>query len=107
MKACRFEHIYGVDFSGAKKAGENTWVARLVPASLKSNPHRLRLINLHRLADLAGTADREPALRTLVALVRQSEDALWAFDFPRFARRGDATAVVVVRPTRLGPRLGR
>lgn len=82
MRACRFEHIYGVDFSGAKKAGENTWVARLVPAPVRSNPHRLRLIDLHRLTDLAGTADREPALRTLVALVRQSDAALWALDFP-------------------------
>ena len=79
---CSFQHVYGVDFSGAKKAGENTWVAHLVPDPRKSNPHRLRLIDLHRLTLLAGTADREPALRTLVALVRQSDAALWAFDFP-------------------------
>ena len=38
-----FQHVYGVDFSGAKLAGENTWIARLTPAPLKSDPHRLRL----------------------------------------------------------------
>jgi hypothetical protein len=80
--ACSFQHVYGVDFSGAKKAGENTWVAHLVPDPRKSNPHRLRLINLQCLTRLAGTADREPALQTLVQLVRQSDAALWAFDFP-------------------------
>ena len=77
-----FQNVFGVDFSGAKRAGENTWVAHLVPHPRKSNPHRLRLLGLHRLTTLAGTADREPALRTLVSLVRQSDAALWAFDFP-------------------------
>lgn len=77
-----FQHVYGVDFSGAKRAGENTWVAHLVPHPRKSNPHRLRLLSLHPLTRLAGTAERGPALRTLVSLVRQSDAALWAFDFP-------------------------
>jgi hypothetical protein len=31
-------------FSGARLAGANTWITRLVPAPLKSDPHRLRLI---------------------------------------------------------------
>ena len=26
-----FDTIYGVDFSGAKEAGRNTWVARVEP----------------------------------------------------------------------------
>lgn len=78
----RFCHFYGVDFSGARLAGENTWVARLVPAPLKSNPGRLRLEELHRLTTLAGTAERGPALQTLAATIRGSDRALWAFDFP-------------------------
>jgi hypothetical protein len=83
MTAVRsFQHVFGVDFSGARLAGENTWVARLIPAPLKSAPHRLRLIELHRLTALAGTAERGPALRTLVGMIRGSDAALWAFDFP-------------------------
>jgi hypothetical protein len=77
-----FEHFYGVDFSGAKLAGENTWVAHLVPAPFKRDPHRLRLEALHRLTRLAGTAARDPALATLVSHVRGSDAALWAMDFP-------------------------
>jgi hypothetical protein len=77
-----FQQLFGVDFSGAKLAGENTWVARLVPAPRKSNPDRLRLIAVERLTHLAGTAERGPVLSTLVSLVRSSDAALWGFDFP-------------------------
>ena len=77
-----FEHIYGVDFSGAKLAGENTWVAHLVPAPLKRHPDRLRLLALHRLTRLAGSAERAPALAALVKHIRSSDGALWAMDFP-------------------------
>lgn len=77
-----FQHVFGVDFSGARLAGENTWIARLLPAPLKSNPNRLRLVDLHRLTTLAKTAERSTALRTLVAMIRASDAALWAFDFP-------------------------
>jgi hypothetical protein len=74
----RIRSVYGVDFSGAKLAGRNTWIARL------TNPARgpARLVELHRLEALAGTADRAPSLAHLVRLVRESEAALWAFDFP-------------------------
>jgi len=70
--------VYGVDFSGAKLAGRNTWIARL------THPVRgsARLIELHRLETLAGTADRAQSLAHLVRLVRESDAALWAFDFP-------------------------
>ena len=47
-----FHHFFGVDFSGARLAGENTWIARLVPARLKSDPQRPRLIDLDRLRAL-------------------------------------------------------
>lgn len=77
-----FDHVFGVDFSGARLAGENTWVAHLVPAPLQRQPHRLRLVELTRLTKLAGTAAREPALAALVQLIRQSDAALWAMDFP-------------------------
>lgn len=70
--------VYGVDFSGAKLAGRNTWIARL------ANPVRgpARLVELHRLETLAGTADRAGALAHLVRLIRASDAALWALDFP-------------------------
>jgi hypothetical protein len=75
--------VYGVDFSGAALAGRTTWVARcaVVPRARRSaGEPALRLESLDRLADLAGTAERGPALAHLVAMVRASRSALWAVD---------------------------
>lgn len=70
--------VYGVDFSGAKLAGRNTWIARV------TNPVRgpARLVELHCLETLTGIADRAVSLAHLVRLVRDSDAALWALDFP-------------------------
>lgn len=72
-----FESVYGVDFSGAKLAGENIWIARVVPRR-----GRGELIELSRLRALCGTDDREPALAHLVGLIAASAGALWGMDFP-------------------------
>lgn len=88
-----FEVFYGVDFSGARLAGRNMWVARAEPVGrgtgglhppLARNGSRpqLALISLDRVESLCGTADRAPAMAHLVGLVRASENALWGFDFP-------------------------
>ena len=69
--------FFGVDFSGAKEAGRNVWVARATRSG-----RRLRLRELNSLERLAGTAARGPALAHLVHLIRTSTDALWAMDFP-------------------------
>ncbi len=74
-------HFYGVDFSGAKRAGENTWVARLELTGGKRGP-AFALAALDRLEALAGTAARGPALAHLVGMVLESDAALWGFDFP-------------------------
>jgi len=87
--------IFGVDFSGARKAGRTIWIARvepddcgmLGPALVNSRPGRstrpaCRLADLQRLEDLCGTADRAPALAFLVEAIAQSQQALWALDFP-------------------------
>ncbi len=83
LSARSFQSVYGVDFSGARLAGRNTWVARLEPrwASRRSR-FRLALIELDCLERLAGTADRAPALAHLVRLIAASDRALWAMDFP-------------------------
>ena len=73
----KFKFIYGVDFSGAKLAGENIWIACLVPRR-----DRYELVELSRLRALSGTAEREPALAHLVKLVASSQSALWGMDFP-------------------------
>jgi hypothetical protein len=73
----KFRSIYGVDFSGAKLAGENIWIARLIPRR-----RSYELVELSRLRSLCGTADREPALAHLVELIADSQDALWGLDFP-------------------------
>ncbi len=78
MRVPEFATVYGVDFSGAKRAGRNIWIARLdVPAR-----GRPRLVALDRLEALCGTAERAPCLAALVRMVNESESALWGFDCP-------------------------
>lgn len=73
--------VFGVDFSGARLAGENTWIARVEPSGRPDRPPFV-LAALDRLSTLAGTAERGPTLRALVDLVLGSRSALWGFDFP-------------------------
>jgi hypothetical protein len=78
-----FSSVFGVDFSGAKLAGRNIWVARLESVRRgPKGPHRLRLTELASLETLCGSADRAPALAHLTQMIRGSRDALWAMDFP-------------------------
>jgi hypothetical protein len=78
MRIPEFTSFYGVDFSGAKLAGRNAWVARVEPR----RRGRPVLVALDRLEALCGTAERRPALEHLVELVAASESALWGCDFP-------------------------
>jgi hypothetical protein len=73
-----FDTIYGVDFSGARLAGQNIWIATLRIPSRGA----LDLADLSSLETLCGTAERDPALRHLVEMIRHSTRALWAMDFP-------------------------
>ena len=75
-----FETIYGVDFSGAKLAGRNTWVARVEAGKRTRPPYRLA--ELTCLENLSGTAERGPALAHLVRTIAASDGALRALDFP-------------------------
>lgn len=69
--------IVGVDFSGAKLAGANIWLARLD----LSRP-RPAITQLDSLEALAGSAHRDESLRYLVARIRASQATVWAIDFP-------------------------
>jgi len=77
MVAPKFEHIYGVDFSGAKLAGENIWIAQL-----ERRRGKVELVQLDRLRSLCGTAERSTALAFLVEFVAITHRALWGMDFP-------------------------
>ena len=77
----KFKTVYGVDFSGARLAGRNTWIARLVPESGRNGGERFSLAELWRLEELCGTAERTEVLRHLVGMIADSTDALWALDF--------------------------
>lgn len=71
--------VFGVDFSGARRAGDATWVARLEPLGAG----RYHVGSLDRLADLAPSTHRRAALRALVALIATSpRNSLWALDAP-------------------------
>jgi hypothetical protein len=50
-----FPHIFGVDFSGAKLAGQNTWIAHVELAPGR----RPRVRDLQSLESLCGSPDRE------------------------------------------------
>ena len=75
-----FRTVYGVDFSGAKLAGRNIWIATARVPENDASP--LQLEELLPLEQLAGTAEREPALAHLVGLIRDSDQSLWGIDFP-------------------------
>jgi hypothetical protein len=72
--------VYGVDFSGAKLAGKTTWVATMEPAGARRRT--LRLVGLARMARLCRSAGRSEVLHALVRMIRRSEGALWALNFP-------------------------
>ena len=83
--------IFGVDFSGAKEAGRNIWIARCEPFSVARNGRAmgtnsqhpfLRLTELTCLESLCGVADRGPVLSHLVNLIKSSRRSLWSMDFP-------------------------
>jgi hypothetical protein len=78
-KLPNFQVFFGVDFSGARKAGRNTWIARVEP---RGKTRRLALASLDRVESLCGTAERAECLAALVELVRASDAALWGFNFP-------------------------
>jgi hypothetical protein len=79
----KFKAVYGVDFSGARLAGRNTWVARIERRRRGASCETAwRLAELARLEDLCGTAERAEALGFLVELIERSEGALWSLDFP-------------------------
>jgi hypothetical protein len=65
--ALKFNTIYGVDFSGAKLAGRNTWIAKV---EAKTRPSRYKFTQVSQLEKLCGTAEREVALAHLVMLVK-------------------------------------
>jgi hypothetical protein len=75
----KFKTIYGVDFSGAKEAGRNIWIAAIRPTSGKRERH-FELVELRNLARLCGTPERDAALAHLVRMIRASRGALWGID---------------------------
>ena len=78
----QFKAVYGVDFSGARLAGRNTWVALVQRGRRGAGESPYKLTTLARLEDLCGTAERPEALGFLVELIAGSEGALWSLDFP-------------------------
>ena len=93
-----FAAFYGVDFSGARLAGLNTWIARIESAKRNSKIPVFKLTYLERLGGICGADEREVVLPGLVSLIAESERALWALDFPFGMMRnggGDAIDAVI------------
>jgi hypothetical protein len=70
--------IIGVDFSGARLAGANAWLATV--DLVRGHPKRLR--SLENLGKLAGSDHREEALAHLASRISGSAETAWAIDFP-------------------------
>ena len=73
-----FTSYFGVDFSGARQAGRNIWIAH----ARRNGDGRLKLVELASLERLCGTCEREPALKHLVDCIAASDGALWGMDVP-------------------------
>ncbi|SEW06941.1 DUF429 domain-containing protein [Halobacterium jilantaiense] len=76
--------VYGVDFSGASRAGENIWVTEAV-----AEHGALTVRDCGRADDFLAdyydsdpSTDRGPTLAALAAFVRAHPDAAFGFDFP-------------------------
>lgn len=70
--------IYGVDFSGARLAGEKIWVAKA-----KFDKDQLNVEQLLRADELPNSGlERDTALGALVSLLRGEENAAVGLDFP-------------------------
>jgi hypothetical protein len=70
--------IYGVDFSGAAKAGNKIWITSGVIEG-----EALRVEACHRAADLPGSGqDRDRCLAALRDFIRQREASVFGLDFP-------------------------
>lgn len=70
--------IYGVDFSGAKVAGNKIWIAKGVP-----DGRILLMQKCLRARDLQNSGEElEVCLPALVNLVKSDPNAAFGFDFP-------------------------
>ena len=70
--------IYGVDFSGAKDAGNKIWVAKAVP-----DGKRLLVSECYRARDLPNSGKGPDACSSALAdLIRSETNAAFGFDFP-------------------------
>lgn len=74
----RGREIYGVDFSGARDAGNKIWIARGVPDSDK-----LIIQECFRARDLPKSEKRlEVCLPALVSFIKATHNAAFGMDFP-------------------------
>ncbi|HEY2891273.1 MAG TPA: hypothetical protein VGJ31_11630 [Dongiaceae bacterium] len=70
--------IFGIDFSGAAKAGNLIWLAEAVQTG-----DSLTITSCRRAADLpGGTVDRDVALAALRTFIAATPDAIFGCDFP-------------------------
>lgn len=70
--------IFGIDFSGAAKAGNLIWLAEV-----EQTARGLSITSCRRAADLpGGAADRDSALTALRAFIAATPNAIFGCDFP-------------------------
>jgi hypothetical protein len=74
----KFRAIYGIDFSGAKEAGNKIWIAKGVPKG-----KGLLIKECFRARDLPNSRKRrEDCLPALVEYIKSKQTGTFGFDFP-------------------------
>lgn len=81
--------VFGIDFSGAKSAGKNAWMAQMTvldpnnraPQQKITSP-LFKLVDLRPLGRLAGGDERDVVYPFLTRSILDSDHALWGMDFP-------------------------
>jgi hypothetical protein len=69
--------IYGIDFSGAEKAGDKIWLASAIIAG-----NALRIEDCRQAKELLGAADRDRCLRLLRDFISAQTACAFGLDFP-------------------------
>lgn len=75
--SCPASKVYGIDFSGAKKAGSKIWIASGIIAG-----NALQIEDCRQAKELLGATDRGQCLRALRDFIGAQKACVFGLDFP-------------------------
>lgn len=75
--SCLPNRVYGIDFSGAKKAGSKIWITSAIIAG-----NALQIEDCHQAKELLGVTERDRCLCTLRDFISKQKACTFGLDFP-------------------------